>query len=588
MSPERRGPRDVVRRPDERGSAVFAVLVVGLLVGAAGLGALVLGEARLRAARRRVATEQARLVARSAAGVIGSWFEARERGALVAPPAAADVDREARRIDDDGDGAGPAWAAAAAPWNVRYRDAAPGQLFRPPDAGPDGTFVGTPDGPDVALDGGGRGAAVLDALSRALEPRGTVRLVRATLFRAPAWSGADALATVEVRASSALAGGAPALTLARGEVRRVDWSRPDRPLVAADRAELVGDARWEHGEALVGGTLDADPGAWPGGVPWLAPDRPLRDDADGDGLADDVDGDGTPDLAAWRAAAGVVPDPWFRARIGGLLTGAPDPGVPCGAPFPFGPRRLPPAAPSRAADRSGLFVRCPAGRPVDAVPGAWVRLAARGPRGLARAVEDPARPGWFRLHASLAAEAPSALVARTGGVVVLVPDPARTAPLDVDLDGSGGGLVLVTGDLRVRGVATRPGAAAAPGDPRDAAGAERAPDPADDALDAEPWDAACAGWDVQAWWPVALRPSHARHACTATLRHWRGLLAAGGTLEGTGPLATEGQVRGRTVRLDGSAGTVRIAADPDGLDPAVRPGPPGAPRVVTTGLRTVP
>ncbi len=576
-------------RARERGSAVFSVIVVGLLVAAAGLGALALGEARLRAARRRAAAEQARLVARAAVSAIGAWFEARERGALVAPPAVTDVDRDARRIDDDGDGAGPAWFAAPAPWNVRYRDGAPGALFRPPDAGPDGAFVGTPDGPDVALDAHGAGAAVLDELSRALDPRGAVQLVRAALFRAPAWAGADALATIEVRASSAIGGAAPALAIARGEVRRVDWSRPDRPLVAEGDVHLVADARWTHGEALAGGALDADWSAWPGGAPWLAPDRPLRDDADGDGVDDDVDGDGTPDLAAWRAAPGTVPDPWFRARVGSLLAGAPDPGVPCGAPFPFGPRRSPPAPPSRGADRSGIFVRCPAGGPVSAVPAAWPRLGGLGVRGVARAVEDPTRPGWFRLHATTAAQPPDALLAATRGVLVLVPDPARTAPLDLDFGGgAGGGFVLTAGDLRLRGTVAGPGAAEGPGDPRDAAGAERAPAPADEALEAEPWDADCSAWDVQRWTPVALRTPHRRHACTALQRHWQGLLAAAGAVEGAGPLVVEGQIRGRTVRLDGSAGPVRIASDPAASDPAVRAGPPGAPRVVVTGRRTVP
>jgi hypothetical protein len=218
---------------------------------------------------------------------------------------------------------------------------------------------------------------------------------------------------------------------------------------------------------------------------------------------------------------------------------------------------------------------------------AWPRLAALGVRGVARAVEDPARPGWFRLQASTAAQPPAELLAATRGVVVLVPDPARTAPLDVDLDGAGG-LVLTAGDLRLRGTVARPGAAEGPGDPRDTAGAERAPVPPDDALEAEPWDADCSGWDVQRWWSVALRVPDARHSCTAPQRHWRGLLAAAGAVEGAGPLLIEGQVRGRTVRLDGSAGPVRVVSDPDSSDPAVRAGPPGAPRVVVTGRRFVP
>ncbi|MBP7147015.1 MAG: hypothetical protein KBD01_05685 [Acidobacteria bacterium] len=572
----------------ERGVALVIVLLVALLVCAAGAGAWSAAAFGLAGARRRLAVAQAGRTARSAACAVAGWFEAAERGSLVPPPGTSAASTELRRVDPDGDGEGEAWSDADPPWDVRYKEGeGAAAWFRPPDGpGPRDRLLGTADGPDLVVADAGDGTRVLDALTRALAPVDGERIVRVALFAPPADAGALALATVEVEVEHRAGRAFPVRARARAEIVRVDWGRLDRPLVVAGDASFLGEAGWRRGEAVVAGDLAADTATlagWPGGVPWLAPDRPLRDDNDGDGLPDDADGDGLPDLESWRDLPDAVPDPWWRGRIAGAWPGIAAAPRPCEAPFPFGPRASPASAPDKTADRSGVFVACPAAEPPVALPADWAALARAGARGLRWAVEREDRPGEFELDGLGAPRRLDALWNERGGACLLTLASSRSVPLDIPLRGQRGALLVEGGDVRLAGDATRNEPDLAPEDLRDTRGADRPAGAGDDALPVEPDGR---GWSVGPWGETDPDP---RHGLPDAPRHARAVVACAGRLEAGAPLDLAGQLRAGELRLDGTTGPVTVWADAAFRDdPGRRPGPFGAPRVAARNVRDVP
>ncbi len=585
----RRGPT-----AGEGGAVLVAVLVVAALVMAAALAARFLADARLRAERRTLARQQALLLAGSAARGVAGWFEEQERGALRGAPPPGLGRRDRRRVDPDGDGRGVPFHEAPSPWNVRWKDP-PAVVFRPPDGpAPGDRLAGTPDGPDweLASVDGPASAEWLDGWARLLDPGGRGRLVRVALCGPRPGAPGGTLGRVLVTVEADLPGGAiPVRARVAADLVAVPVEDLRRPLVVRGDARLAGDVAWERGEAVVGGDFSAPVGiedGWPGGIPWAGPDRPVRRDMDGDGTDDDLDGDGTGDWIAWRELPGPVPDPWWRARVGGGWTGRFAAPGSCRAPWPFGPRSDPPAPPTRE-DRSGFLLGCPV-RPFPApVPAAWWRLAAAGVRGTARLVEDPERPGWFRLDGAGRSRPLAELLAATGGLRRIEPAPGRSRPLVLVLDGVAGG-ILVRGIPVVRAVAGRrtvPGGGRAPADPADTGGTDRPGVVGDPRLALSDPDGSCTGF-LPGEWTVGAALVEPR-ACPPLGAALDGVLAVEGTLRLAGPLAITGQVRAETLDADGRVGPVRWVGIPAaGATPARRPGIPGAPRVLVTGLRALP
>ncbi|RMG45771.1 MAG: hypothetical protein D6718_06600, partial [Acidobacteria bacterium] len=581
---ERRRARSPRFPAGQAGAVLIAVVVLSFLLAASALGAFTVAWAWRRSAALGVARAQAAAAAAAAAGVAAQWFEEAERGSLLGPPEPGQVQRDLRRIDPDGDGRGPLWRDAEPPWNVRYQERA-GALFRPGAEEAEARFVGTEDGPDVVID---RSTApeLLDRLTALVGGGGPVDVVRLALRRPPPLAAPDALATVEATAERSLPG-ARVLATARAELLEVDWGRLDRPLVSSGRLELRGEASWARGEAVAAGDLEAGTATaagWPGGIPWLAPDRPLRDDSDGDGTADDADGDGTADLAAWRSQPGSVPDPWWRARIGGRWPGVDDDPGPCAQPFPFGPRRSPPAPPSKTEDRSGVFLSCPvATRPP--VPEEWRELARAGVRGAWAAEEIPDRPGSFRLEGG-ARERSLADVWPAGGGLLLLRCTA-TLRLERSLGGGAGAVLADCPEVVLREEAASLRPDRAPGDPRDTRGEDRLGSAADDRLPVFPEGTGCGPWSVGPWeGPSA---DVLARSCPEARTGFAGILGSTGPVTLEGPLVLHGQLRGAGLVLDGSGGPVTVAAwGASREDAGWRPGPPGAPRILLAGLRLAP
>jgi hypothetical protein len=589
-----RGAALVAARPGERGAALVVALWIALLAGSLGIGAWTVADARLSAARGRADAARAEAFARAAVEVAAAWFEDAERGGLVAPPRLGEVQRDLRAIDPDGDGAGRRWSAEHAPWDVRYKESAGADdLFRPPDGpAPRDRFVGTADRPDVLLESDGSGSAVLLRIAAVLGAPSGARVERLAFFgpprggRPPTAPGGTELATIEAAVSWPTAGGTRTRAAARGEVVRVEWGRLDRPLEIAGDARLLGAARWARGEAFVAGDLHAGAGTWhgwPGGVPWRMVDAPLRDDENGDGLDDDADGDGAPDLESFRSAPGSVPDPWWRARIGGLWHGGPPATGPCAAPLPFGPRATPPAPPDKQADRSGLFIGCPQAV-APAVDPAWEELARLGRRGAGLAEGDPATGGAFRIDGAGSARALGELP--DGALWWVIPAAPRGAVLELPAGGRRGAWCVAAGDAAMSLARGAPRPLAAPGDPRDTRGASRSGESPDDHL---PLAREAGGWQPGRWKPPAgLPPPERWYPEPAEVAAFEGLVALPGQLDLEGPGLLLGQARAGGLRLDGSAGPAEVRAGPFARDdPRTRPGPPGAPRIVVRGIRVV-
>ncbi len=572
-----------------RGGVVLPMLLVlTLLLVSAGVGAFFAVRLGGLAAERRERRQAAEDAARAVLALTASWFEREERGALAPPPADAAWDREQRVIDLDGDGAGPTWRGAPAPWRVRLAEGepverafgAPARLGAP---GPTERFVGTRGGPDLVL-ARPRAARALDAIAGTLG-LGELEVVGVRLYRPPAIGApAHALARVEVAVRAPVAGQHGVLVRAAGEIVRVDWRRPARPLVTRGDMRLIGSASWRGGEALVGGDLDAplaSASSWPAGVPWLAPDRPLREDADGDGVPDDIDGNGMPDFEAWRTLPGAIPDPWWRARVGGGWAQHGAVSGTCVMPWPFGPRRTPPEAPSRNEERSGLFLRCAPAVTPEPMPMSWRALARKGRRGVRRFVE--ASPGADRFREDgLGPSRPARdLLPQDGAVHLLVSSRAARGDGALELRGvSGRGVFLVLGSaLRLVGGAPQRVTLAAEGLLRDTAGQARAGAAGDDALPLESV-AGCVGWRALAWRNGASVVDPGPAPCGAAHVDFEGLVASSEQVELVGPWRQWGQVRAAELVADGAAGEVLLEArHGPGTAHGRWPGPPGAPRV---------
>ena len=588
------GAGSAAARRKDRGAALVASLWIAMLVGALAIGAWTVADARLSAARGRADTARAEAFARAAVQAAAGWFEDEERGGLVPPPRRDDVLRDLRAIDPDGDGEGLRWSAERAPWDVRYKDGAGADdLFRPPDGpSPRDRFVGTADRPDVLLEADGAGASVLRRLAAALDVPTGARIERLAAFgparggRPGRAIGGEELATLEAVVSWPTSGGMRTRAAARGEVVRIEWGRLDRPLEIAGDANLLGAARWAHGEAFVAGDLFAEVGTWsgwPGGVPWRAVDAPLHDDEDGDGVDDDADGDGAADLEAFRSAPGAVPDPWWRGRVGGRWHGVLDVAGACVAPLPFGPRATPPAPPAKQGDRSGLFVACPLAVPAPLDPG-WEELARLGRRGAGVVEEDARAPDSFRIDGAGSAFALDELP--DGALWWVVPSASRRVALDLPGNGRRGGWCVAAGDAALALGTGLPRPLAAPGDPRDTRGGSRPGESSDDHLPLTP---ELDGWQPGRWKEPSGPPAPERwYPEPAGEVAFEGLVAAAGRLVVAGPGLVLGQVRAGGLSLAGTAGPAEIRAGRFARDdPRTRPGPPGAPRVAVRGLRVV-
>ncbi len=571
--------------------ATLAVVVIGLLVMVTALGGFGLARLSRRAAQLRVARVQAEQAAQLAVAATAQWFEVTERGSLVAPPVLDDLDRDQRAVDPDRDGVGVLWTRSAAPWNVRYREHGE-DPWRPPQArGADDSFAGTSAGPDLCLTRNGAGAGRLAALANVIDSTGAVTLQRICWFAPQANLERAAFATVEAVAEVRVAGAAfPALAVARAELAWLEAARYDRPLVVESDATLRGAFAWRRGEAAVGGTLSVAPetiDAWPGGIPWRAADAALHDDEDADGSADDFDRNGLPDLEEWRSSPGTVIDPWWRARIGGGLVGAPAVSGPCVAPWPFGPHRSPPEAPSKRLERSGVFVNCVTTDTLRAIPAAWRDAVHSKLRGVLSYEEDIDRLGCFRLDGLGECAALDELLPAAGGLVLVRAAPTRTDPLTLTLRGSRGAIMIEGADLIVRSAGHRSVRDQSPGDPRETHGVERAASRRDDLAPLAPLDSRCQSWSVGPWvtWGAASDPRD-RFECGSSDRDHEGLIATDRELLLEGPLELAGQVRARTLVGSADPEPIEVWAGPALVgDPAFRFGPPGMPRVLVLDRR---
>jgi hypothetical protein len=568
---------------------MLVILIVSLLIGAIGVGVWSLAHVRLVSARRRARLERAETVARSAVLVAAGWLEAGDRRVLLDPPTLASLDRERRRPDPDGDGEGDLWSDSDPPHDVRFKDGAltSDGVFGAPD-GPDSRdrFLGTPDGPDVEIeDAPGAGQDYLARLSRLIDPYGLVHVRRIRFFRPPATAPGSALATVEARCGTRLPGGVPLTVRARGEVHRISWGRPGRPVLVEGTATFSGDARWEWGEAVIGGDLHAPEATWrhwPSGVPWAAADRPMRRDNDGDGTADDRDGDAVADWEAWRDVGEPVPDPWWRARVGGVWPDVSSAPASCGPAFPFGPWADPPQEPVKDGERSGVRLACPPTAPIEPFPTEWRALARRGPRGIARYVEDPDQEGWVLLNGRGEAQPVEDVVPTDGGVVWLELAPGRSDPLQQTFSASQGGLLVSGGDLVVTGGTRRERSRVRPTDLTDPP-----EDPGGAYLRTTMSDMAGRAWTTEDWFEADDGPGRLGPDEIGTEPvHFHGLLAVDGGLTITGDYRHAGVVRARRLTGDAEAEQIVVWAACAPKTTA-RWGPPGAPRVRVGNLRVV-
>jgi hypothetical protein len=573
----------------ERGSALVVILIVSLMIGAVAVGVWSLSHVRLVSAGRRAWLARAESVASSAVLVAAGWLEAADRRVVMEPPDLALIDRDRRRPDPDGDGRGDLWSESDPPHDVRFKEGASEmeEVFGAPN-GPDArdAFLGTWEGPDLVVERGSGGAEeYLGRMSRLLDPTGLVQVERIAFSRAPPAAGEAALASIEVLCGARLPGGVPMRVRARADVHEVRWGAARRPLVVERGATFSGDARWEWGEALIGGDLSAPEATWelwPSGVPWADETRPMRRDNDGDGTADDRDGDGTSDWEAWRDLPDPVPDPWWGARVSGAWPQvAPDPGV-CDPAFPFGPWDDPPADPVKDGERSGIRLACPSGEPIVALREEWRRLARRGPRGIARYVEDPDREGWFRLNGRGDARPVDELVPAEGGVVWLELHAERSDPLRQTFSAAQGGVLVAGGDLLVEGGTRRERSRVRAGDPRERRGSHRGA-----YLRALMDDTAGRAWNVEDWFeegdgPGAQGPSEVGEEPV----HFHGVLAADGVVEVRDEYHHAGAIRAGELILEAGSEQIRMWASYPSRSTA-RWGPPEAPRVRVENLRIV-
>jgi hypothetical protein len=542
---------------NQRGSVMAGVIVIGLLISCCALGAYTAARLSRRSAQARWINAQAELTVMSALEMSATWFDAQERGSLIPPPRLDQLERHTRRAD---------------PANLRYRESG-GAPLRPPLLSADGQFLGTPEQPDACVSD----SDWLHQLSLALDPSSRSRVTSICWFAPPPASNGQTLASIDAVVTTALPSATELVLRARAELVALADARSDRPVIVLEDATWLGDARWEQGEGVIGGTLHAaamaDAGS-PGGIPWGTVDRPIED----------LD---EPQLSVWRALPGVVPDPWWRARIGGEWIEAPPTSGRCAQPWPFGPRRTPPEDPSKEHDHSGAFVRCSSSQPLESIPGAWEALRGARVRGVIAVVEDPSDSSCFRIDDAGSCRALESLTPANGALTWIQTAATRTTPLRLQLHGGRGVIAIRGADLELEAARFQRSDAGAPGDPRNPRGEERPSRSTDFVSRLSRADSSCDRWQVEAWGDPQVGPLPSlRWSCAESDWSWLGAIATDQLLMVGGGVRIAGQLRAQRLRVDGETLPVRVIAL-DGLAESAEgwPGFPGVPRVLAVDRR---
>jgi hypothetical protein len=236
----------------------------------------------------------------------------------------------------------------------------------------------------------------------------------------------------------------------------------------------------------------------------------------------------------------------------------------------------------KEGERSGIRLACPPGEPIVALRDEWRRLARRGPRGIARYVEDPEREGWFRLNGRGDARPVDELVPAEGGVVWLELHAARSDPLRQTFSAAQGGMLVAGGQLVVEGGSRQERSRVRASDPRERCGAQGGA-----YLRTLMDDTAGRAWNVEDWFeegdgPGAQGPSEVGEEPV----HFHGVLAADGTVEVSDEYHHAGAIRAGGLTLQAGSGQIRVWAAYPSRSTA-RWGPPEAPRVRVENLRIV-
>jgi len=334
------GPRAGGR--GESGAAMVLALLVTVILTLLGLAFLMAGETESKISVNQRDFNQATYVAEGGVRMIKHWFDAPSGTRAYLVPTTAQMDRTLRWVDPEGDGTYTAYASAAPPWNVLYREGTDDPFEKPYRGSPAKLFLGPEDHPDirVAEDASTEQRAFLDTLNETLYPDfpshgQRVRIRQIDVYAPPVADVSGqrvrlGIATVKVTVGiHRYAGTASESRVAERIVKAVlneapYATGPMGPLQSCVSVHANGNfsAHWgpvtSSGDMTLHNNLNEKMDS---GVPRSEWARIIAPDLDGDGILepgsdgtaadDDRDGDGSLDFDQWIASA-AMEDPWLQ------------------------------------------------------------------------------------------------------------------------------------------------------------------------------------------------------------------------------------------------------------------------------------
>src|SRR5262245_1774776 len=329
----------------ERGSALVIALLVMVIMTLLGLAFVLAGQTESRIAVNQRNGQQALHLAESGVRMVKKWFDAPSGTSSYLVPTTSQMDRTQRWVDDNNDGTYAAYASAAAPYNVVYRNGTDDPFEKPYRGSPALTFLGTEAHPDLVIsESGGSGEtaflATLNATLFADFPTAGQqgRIVRIDVYSPPIIEigGVNTrygIAKIKVTAGIYEFVGTSnerrtATRVAKAVINEAPYTGPGGPLQSNVAIDMTGNFAPHWGKVTATASMSLHSSLTTkvdSGIPWYNRSRLIQRDNDGNGTfvdaVDDQDGNGVNDFDQWLADGTDVEDPWIRFWAEGSLPG---------------------------------------------------------------------------------------------------------------------------------------------------------------------------------------------------------------------------------------------------------------------------
>ena len=397
-----------------------------LIMTLLGLAFVLAGQTESRIAVNHRNSQQALHIAEGGMRAVKKWFDAPTGTSSYLVPTTSQMDRSQRWVDDNNDGTYGAYASAASPYNVVYRDGTDDPFEKPYRGSPALAFMGTEAHPDIVISESGSSGetAYLSTLNATLfadflSSGQQGRISRIDVYGPPMINIGGTLtrygiATIKVTAGIYEFVGTAAVRrvatrIVKAVINEAPYTGPLGPLQSNTSVDATGDFKAHWGKVTAVTAMNLHSGLnekVDSGVPWYSRHAMLQSDNNGDGTAgaasvtpfddhDDKDHDGTNDFEDWIANGASIEDPWLRFWSEGSSSAGPCVDSNC-QPLPYDV-----ANPAGSGDNhSNIFENVDVPTFPEFNYQLWKNVAQSGAQGVHYYASDGAGTGTYKLNGS--------------------------------------------------------------------------------------------------------------------------------------------------------------------------------------------